>query len=127
MVNLKTKIKDMEVHLSKEYSEHIDRSYKEEVVFGPYNVYIISLQDLINASTDVPVDLSELIIVCNYVGNDDYGMPDVELYMYYMREETDEEYFKSLSNECGSPEVTSDEYNLYLQLKRKFEGKVYGQ
>ena len=126
-ISLQTKIKDMEVHLSKEYGGPIDRNYKEEIVFGPCSADSISLQDLINDSTNVPVDLNELRFCCQYVGDDDYGMPDVDLYVYYMREETDEEYFKSLSNECGSPEVTSDEYNLYLQLKRKFEREEYGQ
>lgn len=121
MVNIKTKINDMEVHLAKEYGGPIDRNYKEEIVFGPCSADSISLQDLINDSTNVPVDLNELRFCCQCVGDDDYGTPEVDLYVYYMREETDEEYFESLS------EITSDEYNLYLQLKRKFEGKAYGQ
>ena len=127
MVDIKTKIKDMEVHLAKEYGGPIDRNYKEEIVFGPCSADSISLQDLINDSTNVPVDLNELRFCCQYVGDDDYGTPEVDLYVYYLREETDEEHFESLSNECGCPELVSDEYNLYLQLKRKFEGKAYGQ
>ena len=113
-ISLQTKIKDMEVHLSKEYSEPIDRNYKEEVVFGPCSVDYVSMQALVNASTISSVPLNELRISCQYVGDDDYGQPEVAFSVYYMREETDEEYFESLSNECSSPEITSDEYNLYL-------------
>ena len=119
MVDIKTKIKDMEVHLSKEYGGPIDRNYKEEVVFGPC-LDSISLQDLVDALPDVPVDLKELIIGHRYIGDDGYGQPEVDLYLYYMREETDEEYFESLSNDCSCPKIVSDEYNLYLQLKRKY-------
>ena len=127
MVDIKTKIKDMEVHLSKEYGGPIDRNYKEEIVFGPCSVDYVSMQALVNASAISPVSLNELRISCKYVGDDDYGQPEVAFSVYYMREETDEEYFESLSNDCGCPELVSDEYNLYLQLKRKFEGDEYGQ
>lgn len=122
MVDIKTKIRDMEVYLSKEYGGSIDRNYKEEILFGPCDVDNVSLQSLIDASIDLPVDLNEVRINCRYVGDDDYGTPEVDFLLYYMREETDEEYFESLSDDCLSSEIVSGEYNLYLQLKRKFEG-----
>ena len=118
MITLQEKIKDLEVYISKSegFNEH---KIDIPIYLTDFMSDSITLADLIKVATENNIDYSNINLDLR-VTYDFEDYPNVDLRLFYLKEETDEEYFDRLCSSVNPTRYQQEEYAIYLQLKAKY-------